>query len=82
MSEDTCPRCGAPLRRQTDRRKACGYSLRCSVGGHPRSTSPRTPVVPRRPRIGTKSWLTDPTVRVCKADGCLYDAGTCRHARR
>jgi hypothetical protein len=35
-SPGTCPKCGAPLTRQTDRRKARGYSLRCSRGGHAR----------------------------------------------
>ena len=34
MTDGLCPKCGAPLVRQTDRRKPRGYSLRCSVGGH------------------------------------------------
>jgi hypothetical protein len=41
----TCRTCGAPLKRQTDRRKARGYSLRCSAGGHtrPRGAGPSRP---------------------------------------
>jgi hypothetical protein len=41
----------------------------------------RSSGVRRRPRIGTQTWLTDPTVRVCKVEGCHFDAGTCRHGR-
>jgi hypothetical protein len=42
VSDGTCLTCGAPLTRQTDKRRARGYSLRCSVGGHARpATAPR-----------------------------------------
>lgn len=72
-----CPICGAPLVRQTDRRRARGYSLRCSRGGHGRRAAPP------RTRTGTQHWLTDSSVRCCKHEGCFWDAATCpRHAGR
>jgi hypothetical protein len=41
-TDELCPTCGAPLTRQTDKRRAAGFSLRCSVGGHARpATAPR-----------------------------------------
>jgi hypothetical protein len=93
LRDGTCARCGAPLVRQTDRRKAAGYSLRCSRGGHPRpgggpqggrvkrsgAGRPQT----RRPRRGTQEWMTNPAVVACKADGCFWDAATCpTHGRK
>ncbi len=93
--EGTCPKCGAPLVRQTDRRKARGYSLRCSAGGHSRPGGgpqgdrlPKRPGGPRRgqrpsrrPRRGTQHWMTDPTVRVCRAENCFNDAPCPEHGR-
>jgi hypothetical protein len=87
-----CATCGAAKVWKADSRRATGGYWTCShkdAAPHaPRaSTTPRQPsrrpstVLPR-PAIGTQAWLTDPTVRVCKADGCLFDSGTCRHARK
>lgn len=80
VSDGTCPTCGAPLARQTDRRRARGYSLRCTVGGHtsPHEHGSRT----TRPRVGTKNWVTDPSLPVCPVEGCFFDRGTCGHRRR
>jgi hypothetical protein len=83
----TCPTCSAPLVKQTDRRKARGFSVRCSAGGHKRpsvGSSPRKPGTPRRERpVGTQTWMTDPSGVVCRADACFWDAATCpAHGRK
>ena len=78
--EGSCPKCGAPLVRQTDRRKARGYSLRCSVGGHPAAGTPRSRRA--KARVGAQRWLTDPSVKACPRDGCHFDLGSCGHARK
>jgi hypothetical protein len=91
-----CPRCGAPLVRQTDRRKAAGYSLRCSVGGHSRpgrgpggtrlterarrSSTRGRRATANRP-AGTQEWMTNPRVACCKKDDCFWDAATCPEHR-
>lgn len=85
-SPGPCPSCGAPLVKQTDRRKPAGYSLRCSVGGHTRPSlvgRRRNHGAPRVRRakvgrpVGTQSWMTNPTVAVCAQDNCFFDRATC-----
>jgi hypothetical protein len=89
----TCDECGAefdPVRSHQRFCRPCRNAhWNARYSGAPRrrtntGTEPAIrsgPAVRRRPQVGTQTWLTDPTVRVCKTEGCHFDAGTCRHGR-
>lgn len=86
-----CDTCGRDKVWRADSRRAAGGYWQCLHReiGPPRGprgdTSPRRPGArARRARassVGTRNWLTDPTLRVCKVDGCHFDAGTCGHRK-
>ncbi len=82
--EATCDECGAAFgaragQRFCARRCRNAFHNRRNAGAR-RDRGPRAPRV-AKPRVGTQLWLTDPTQRVCKAEGCMFDAGTCEHGR-
>jgi hypothetical protein len=82
----TCPSCGRDKVWKADSRRATGGYWTCSHkdAATPGERPPRQhrQRQPRAKAAGTKNWLTDPTRPVCLVEGCMYDAGTCKHARK
>jgi len=74
---DTCRRAAQNLRRCPDpqRRRPRQAGQRAKAPGTGTHPSRR----PRPQRQATQHWMTDPAVRVCRADNCFNDHPCPRH---
>ncbi len=92
----TCTECGTEFEARRPHQRFCARPCRNAYWNARYADAPRAPrpdrqpsrrprnasASSRRPHIGTQAWITDPTVRVCKVEGCYFDAGTCQHGAR
>jgi hypothetical protein len=72
--EVRCEKCAAEFVVRRPGQRFCARRCRLAFHNAERTGRRRAKA---RPGVGTKNWLTDPSLPVCPVEGCLWDAPTC-----